>query len=355
MIRTVAKQAALGTQRATAGLLLLDALGLLRKQGEDDVLDRGEFTRRFTELATALRITFRRDEARALDRIAEVLDVDWPTLNEVQRAKVLRDAADVLRGLPVGLRGRTLDRVQAAAIRMERRARVAARREFGLNVPARPPRARIEAATAQSRLTPDFIEGEFERRANKFEEVALLGVLAGINLGQTPAQINTRLAGLTDAFVRRPDYFGGVAASVLNRARTDALLGAFAEVGVATYEVRSARDDRVCPKCWLMDGQRFSVESGTAIMGAAGKARSPRAMLRANPFLRQGRTPTGQQIVYIPGPGGDRQIVAFVAESAAGERPRFRAAWDADRLTKAGIGPPPYHPICRCGVIPVRS
>lgn len=322
------------------------------------MLDRDRFTRRFRELALALGLVFRRDEARALDRIATILEVDWPTLGAEERARVLRRAADVLRTLPSDLRGRTLDRVQAAALRMERRARASARRQFGLRVPSRPPVDRLRAATANARLTPDFVEDEYERRADRFEEVALLALLAGLNAGEDSRQIASRLATVTESFIRRPDYFTGVAASVLNRARTDALLGAFAEVGVDTYEVVAVLDERTCVKCRFMHGHQFTVQSGVDIMNAAGKASSPGAVTRANPFLRQGRTPTGQQIIYIPGPAGRRDIVAFVAKNAEGtadDRGRFRAEWDSDRLTKAGIGPPPYHPICRCTVRPVRS
>lgn len=358
MIRTVAKQAALGARRAASDLLALDILGILRKQDEDDVLEREQLERRFRELAVALGLVFRREESRALERIANVLDVDWPSLSPEARARVLRQAADVLRGVPSTLRGRTLDRVQAAAVRMERRARAAARRQFNLKVPNRPPDDRIRAATAQSRLTPDFIEAEFDRRAERFEEVALLAILAGLQANESAQQIAARLAQTTEGFVRRPSYLTGVAASVLTRARTDALLGAFAEVGIDTYEIVAVLDGATCVKCRFMHGKQFSVQSGVDILGAVGKARTTDAIAKVNPFLRQGRNPSGHQIIYLPGPAGRREIVAFIAENAEGtanERGRFRAEWDSDRLTKAGIGPPPYHPICRCRIKPVRS
>ena len=340
-----------------AGLLLLNALGILPigKQGEDDPLNRGEFTRRMVELATALRLVHRRPEARALERANEALDRDWPALNDAERTRALRRVRDILRGLPKGLRTRTVELVEAAAVRMERRAREAARRRFGFDVPAKLPRAQAEQAVRLAAPTPEFIAEEFGRRADRWDDIAVAALAAALAAGLAGPEITRRLNALARGQVERPEYFGGVAGAVLNRARTGSLLAVFAESNVAQYEVRAVLDPRTCVKCRFMHGKRFTVASGQSLLGRVARTRNPAGIARANPFLRQGRDGAGRQIVYVAGPGGSRRVLAIVTQSAEGkvdEVGRFASALSETQIGALGVGPPPYHPLCRCVIVP---
>lgn len=334
-------------------LALADSLGLLplSKQGDDDVLDRGEFTRRLGALAASLQAILLVEERQAIREIVEILDVDWPQLNARQRGRVLRRAAVVLRNIPQGQGRRLLGRAEAAALLMERRARQAARQRVGLAVQARPRPRDVMQAVRLAAPTPDFIEEEYERRSRAFAGSAAVVVTAALARGRDRTAITESVQSRARVFVDRPDYLEGVAGAVLNRSRTASLLRVYQEVGLRQYEVRSARDADVCDKCLWMDGTVIPIDQSVDLLDRVARSRRPSSIARVNPFLREGRDAEGQRIIYVPGTDGARLTLAVVERSGAGQADefgRFDRAATATRLTRIGIGPPPYHPRCRC-------
>lgn len=351
---------AVAASRSTAGLVFLDALGVLplTKQGEEDPLERDEFTRRMVELATALRVAFRRREAATVSEIEQALAQAWSTIPPADRARALRRVARALADAPRPLRRRVLDRVEAAAVLVARRTREGARRRFRFPIDPRLPRGEARQVLGLAASTPGFIEDEYARRAERWGDVAATAVAAGIAAGLADTDIARRLAATARGLLVRPEYFGGVAAAVLNRARTDSLLALYEEVDVRRYEVRAVLDTRTCVKCRFMHGKRFTIRGGRGLLRRLARLRRVSAIGRANPFLRQGRDAAGRQVIYVPGRRGTRRVVAVVTESAEGRADavgRFAQAWSADRLAEAGVGPPPYHPLCRCVPVPVLS
>ena len=357
MTAPVAKQREVRARTSAPALLLLDALGILPlgKQDEENPLDRDEFTRRLLALAATLQRTTSRNEAKAIRDFAELAERDWPDLSAAERGRAIRRLRNVIDRIPVGLRSRMTDRIEVEALRMERRARDAARRKFNLDIPTRAPRPQIARAVRLLRPTFDFVEDEFSRRAERFNDLAALAIAGSISRGAEAKEITERLTREATALIQRPDYYTAVSGAVLNRARTNAVLGAFTEAKIAKYRVVAVLDEKTCIKCRFMHNTIFTVSSGQAILNSVAGASSPQAIARANPFLRQGRDRAGNQIIYILGPGGSRIVVARVtqnAEGTVGERGRFGKSMSPQQLAKAKLGPPPYHPICRCDVEP---
>jgi hypothetical protein len=350
-------QVTASADRRSTRLVFLAAAGLLplRKQGEGDPLDRGEFNRRFVELSRSLNAVFRRPQADALREIERILEADWQEIPADERQRLIRDAAEAIAAVGRGKRQRVRERVNAAALRMERRVRAAARRQFNLKVRARLPQEQARRAVELALLTPEFIEGEFERRSDRTKDILTVLLAAALASNLASSEIVRRMVARMRALVERPEYFTGVAASVLNRARTHSTMTVFREAGVQIVRVQAVLDEKTCVKCRFMHGTEFPAEPVADLLDRIARARSSKTVNRVNPFLREGRNRAGDPIVYFAKPDGSRETIANIIVSGRGEagnEGRFDNGWSATRLLAAGVGPPPYHPLCRCVLVP---
>jgi hypothetical protein len=334
-------------------LLLLEDKRKVTKQDalDEDVLDRGEFTKRMVALAAALTVILRRQEGAAANRVARLLDRDWARMSARERGRVLRQAAGELAQVPKGVEERLRQRAQAAALVMDRRAREAGRRRNNLDVSRQPSSSQTAQAGRLARPTPEFIVEEYERRGRVFAATAAIALGVGLGRGESATDITERIQGRATAALGRPAYLQGVAGAVLNRARTNSLLNVYREAGTTNIQVLSARDQRTCEKCLFMHGTIFPVEQTFDLMGQVARLRSPAAIAEVNPFLREGVSANGDRVVYVPGPNGARLTLGTVLESRQGQVDRlstFDRTPNPIELLSLGIGLPPYHPICRC-------
>jgi hypothetical protein len=343
--------------RGLRSRLLLSAIGVLPlyKQREDPA-DRKEFERRVLELSAALVALFRDREAQALAEIGRVVRRDWPTLGAEARAAALDDLATIVRSLPTGTQSRLIERVTEAALRIGRDQRTALRRgRARLDIAPRANAAQLARATDLVGHTGAFAGAEYGRRADRLRTSGATAVAAAVAAGRDAEEIAERLGILAARQVQQAVYFTETSAAILNRARTDAALAAFVESKVDRYRVVAVLDEVTCTKCRFMHGHTFPVATGDRILSSAAAAGDPDAVQLVNPFLRSGRDDSGQPILYIPGPRATRRVVARIlasGEGEAGATGRYVDAWRDEELTSAGIGPPPYHPLCRCGVVP---
>lgn len=329
-------------------LAALSAWGILPILKQDDPLDRGDFERRMLALATALSAAMRRSDGAKIAELRRVLRRDWNDLDSQERAAVIRDAARVLRRFPDRVGQQLIDRAERAARVMEQRARESGRRRFNLDIPARlPPSLQSEARRIVDSL-PEFVEEEFERRSNFFI-VAAAALAAGMVRRNVPDdEITQRLIQSATSYVDRPAYPLGLAATVLNRARTASILNAYDEAGLERYRVRAILDDRTCTKCRFMHGKVLRVDRGVDLVRGTMQSRSPERIERVNPFLSEGRNNRGERIVFLQTERGRRVLAREVETGGRGERGRFGSEVSEQTLAALGIGPPPYHPLCRC-------
>ncbi len=333
-----------------AALLLLESKTAVNKQDalDEDVLDRGEFTKRTGALAVALALILQKQESAAASRIARLLDRDWAAMTARQRGAALREAARELAQIPQGVERDLQRKAVAAALEMDRRARVAGRAQNQLDVGIASTAAEKQKAMRFARPTPDFIVNDYKRRGVAFAGAAAVAIGVGLRQGESSSEIAARVQGRATAALGRDFYLQGVAGTVLNRARTSSLLNIFREAGTQFIQVLSARDERTCEKCLFMHGTIFPVPQTFDLMDQVAGLRSPSAIASANPFLREGVTSNGDRVIYVPGGDGARLTLGTVIESRRGQVDRvssFDRTPNPIELLSLGIGLPPYHPI----------
>ncbi|HUU33451.1 MAG TPA: hypothetical protein VMW48_05270 [Vicinamibacterales bacterium] len=336
--------------------MILNAVGLmpLVKGEEDDVLDRGEFTTRLAALAILLQGALRDNEAKALAELRRILNRDWANIGGTARDEQLKRAAAIVANIPADEQAELLRRLQGGAVDMERRARRAAVGQ-GVDAPAKLTEEEVAAAIARVAQTPEAIAGEYARRGDIFAKTAAVIIAAGVAAGLSREEIVERLTARAERAALAPAYLQGVSAATLNRARAGSLFTTYALAGAEVYEISAVLDEKTCTKCRWMHGKRFSMSSAQALMDRASEAGTVAELAEVNPFLREGRDANGNKTIFYVH-GGERVTVATVTQDATGqteERGAFDGESSAEELTEAGIGPPPYHPLCRCTVLPV--
>lgn len=342
---------------AIALLLLLEDKTTVTKQDalDEDVLDRGEFTKRMVALAAALAVVLRGRENAAGRRIARILDRDWPKMTALARGRTLREAARMLQKIPKGAERRLQVRAITAALAMDRRARAAAIQRNNLDVRRHPTPAEENKAGRLARPTDEFIVDEYERRGNVFATTAAIAIGIGLARGQSASDITARVQGRATAALGRDAYLRGVAGAVLNRARNNSLLNVYREAGAGFVQVLSTRSERTCEKCLWIHGTVFPVSGTFDLMDEVARQRTPAAITETNPFLREGVSDNGDRIIYVPGAFGARHTLGTVLESRQGQVDRvssFDRAPNPIELLSLGIGLPPYHPDCQCIPVP---
>jgi hypothetical protein len=114
------------------------------------------------------------------------------------------------------------------------------------------------------------------------------------------------------------NYWQGLAANAMSRSRNFGAIGGFDEAGFTQYEIFSAGDERVCEICSEMDGKTFSVASA---MGQR------------------------QQLINCTNPEDVKQVAPWISSV---DQIISRSSME---LQAAGIGMPPFHGQCRCGII----
>lgn len=121
-------------------------------------------------------------------------------------------------------------------------------------------------------------------------------------------------------------YFEMVVANAVTTARAHGHLRSLSDMGVTRYEIQNPMDSRTCPVCSHMNGKRFTVDQGVAVMRDEQKAKNPQGIKNAHPWV------SAEELISIsPQPGN------------VGEK-------DSGKLASAGICIPPFHGRCRCVV-----
>lgn len=156
--------------------------------------------------------------------------------------------------------------------------------------------------------------------------------------GRVLAWIATEeLAALTLAKLDRPDFhteisvagekYLGIASSVqVSRMSAFGFLAQAAEQGRTAYEISAILDDHTCEVCRHMDGRAFSVDAGLQLAANIMQADSTEAVKQIAPFYAQNKA-------------------SLKALSSLGH----------DDLVERGMILPPFHPLCRCIIVPTSA
>jgi GNAT superfamily N-acetyltransferase len=121
-------------------------------------------------------------------------------------------------------------------------------------------------------------------------------------------------------------YFGIASSVQVSRLSALGFLMQAEEDGIEYYEVSAVLDEKTCAVCQHMDGWSFPVSSGVQLATQIMETDDPEALKAIAPFYAQNK----QGIADLPYYGTDDWV-------------------------ERGMHLPPYHPLCRCIVIPSET
>jgi SPP1 gp7 family putative phage head morphogenesis protein len=177
------------------------------------------------------------------------------------------------------------------------------------------------------------------------------GVDDGLDNATIARDLEKALSGTAAEQTR--SYYTMVASTVTARARAYGELRSFELAGIKRYQVQAVLDEITCSSCRFMHGQEFEVAAALDRFTQAATA-PPSELPDIQPFMSQRRigdtTYLGLRRRHTFEP------IASVDFSAAGKKDlvgTYRIIADGPAIQKLGGGCCPFHPHCRCVLIPV--
>lgn len=312
----------------------------------------GGFDRAVALLAARLRRATEQADADAVRHALQVLDVDWPRTTASERRRLV-SAALVAAGrataiVPARIRAPLGDMADAIV----GSTRTDVRRIQGLAIAAdlNALDRRMIAHVASSHAS--FVRDAYGRRLDAFGEVARRVVARGLEqgLGRDDIASDLERAARAALVSRSPFYWEVVASAFIGQGRSLAQVSSYAEAGIQAYRIEAVLDERTTDICRYLHGKTFVVADALQRFDRVERLAQPEDVKRMLPWVRQERNPETQETrLYVNGARG-RVDLADVVRSARGardERGTFRAIASDSALREVGIGPPPYHGLCR--------
>jgi SPP1 gp7 family putative phage head morphogenesis protein len=321
-----------------------------------DPLDADDFLVIVDRLASELRGATRAEEAAAMQRALQRLDVDWANLSPAGRSSVVRAARQALAPVPDRVLPR-LDHVfEARANSVVKDSRRATVRRFELHIGADLSATDERIARFVRESQANFVRDEYGRRQERFSQRARQIVADGLERGLGQADIVDELSTTLPAEGLRQSraYWDVVSMAFSNRARTLTQVSAFEEARIEQFRFEAILDRVTSRVCRFMHGKVFSVARALDRFRKVESARDPEEIRDLQPFIRVGLNPEGRQTLFYE-KSGKRHLIAEVDEAsdendATGS---FSRSLSTNRLEAAGISLPPLHGRCRSTVLAV--
>ncbi len=286
------------------------------------------------------------------------LDVDWDTLTPTAALAATRAVNEAMRGIP----GKVLPVVEAKMAihvpgmlrRSRRRFATKFRRKISLAFD-KTDKKTVEAINDIGLFARD----EFGRRMDFLQTEMESIVRGGLSIGLRNEDISKQLRDKAqDVGVKQSKhYWRTVANNAMNRARTFGLLTGMDRAGIENYLWSSVMDENTTSVCRLLDGKRFSVQSGldqyTQLRSSI--TSDPEAMTTIMPFVRSRTDSQGRQELFVTHEDGTTTRIATVTVDTRGQKDKrgsFSNVATLPTMNSLGLTMPPIHHLCRSTILP---
>jgi SPP1 gp7 family putative phage head morphogenesis protein len=322
-----------------------------------DPLDRDDFLRIASQVATALQNDARPYEVSAVARAIDAISgVEWASLTREE----MNAAIDAIRSITNDV-GKVVMPSVSETFRITGGRTMAATREsairrFGFTIDTSLAQRDLAAERWIRSLNTLFVRDAYGVRADDLAAIAREVVTNGVEQGLGSSTIAQRLAETVGSRIAQPaSYWQVVATAFSNTGRTFSQIGSFRDAGITSYQFEAVLDEVTTDQCRFYHGQTFSVGDATARIEALTQLTDPEAVKNENPWIRTGRDEEGNRVLYFTR-DGERTTIATIDRSGVGardDRGSYSGAASASQLSGFGIPWPPLHGNCRSTIIPV--
>lgn len=321
-----------------------------------DPLDRGGFDLIVGRLRTALMGVAAEQEAAALRKALQLLDVDWKGMSIAQQDAAVEAARLALGKAADGVLPKVNQQFRIVGPTVVGESRASSIRRFGLQLDVNMTQRDLLAEKFVRESAANFIRDQYGVVRDELSVMAREIVARGMAEGMGSDAIHAELEkALGDKVMKGPGYWQTVAMSFTNQARTFSQLNAYAEAGIQLFDFEAVMDEVTTDQCRFYHGKTFSVGSAQTVMNRLMAAKTPDEVKGANPWVRVGKDESGGKIIYIDRGGGLRTVLASVDRSGYGSKDdvgEYSNAVDTRRLETEGVPFPPLHGHCRSTTVP---
>lgn len=306
-------------------------------------------------LAKALDKAVRGDEAVALRAAIEALDVDWVTMSEAGRDRVIQSARQQISVLPPVVAPKVEDVLRVRADSLISATKQGAIEKYGFSIAGDFDRYDRRTSDFLVRSHGLYIKDEYGRRADALDAYARKVVTDGLEAGLGSEDISAKLAkDVRLAYLGRVEsYWEVIATAFANHARTATQINSFQEAGVITYKFVAVLDQVTTDICRYMDGRTFSTAEAAARQRQIETVEDPEEIKSLRPWVNRGVDGSGNDVLYYK-KGEERITVARIEHSAVGLANAigsFSHGLSDAQLEAAGLSIPPLHGRCRSTII----
>lgn len=284
-----------------------------------------------------------RAEADALREALDVLDVDWASMKPGARDRVVAAAKAALAKPAKTVAPKVEETFTVFGQRIVGATKTDAKRRYKLDIStdldATDEKVIVDAGSSQANFVRDAFGTRSEALSTRVRGVVSAGLEEGLGSGDITARIKDHLG--EEAKARSDAYWGMVAMTFANRARTYGNLAGYAGAGIDYFHFEAVMDERTSVVCRLMHGRRFQVARALDRYKQVERSKDPEAVYDLQPWLRV----SDGQVVYDA--GGKTRRVANLGEDGG-----FSKVMSNAKLEAAGITTPPLHGNCRSTIIP---
>ncbi len=309
-----------------------------------------DYLRILNNLGSATRGLTGAAEADALRNALDVLNVDWTSISEGQRDKVI-NAARASLAKPAGpISEKVTGTFEVEGKKIAGATRASSARSFKLDIETSLTSVDHKVLEATAYSQANYIRDEFGRRADAMSLQAKEIVTSGLSRGLGREAIANALSDKLTEANKSDAYWNVISSTFAARARSYANLSSFADAGIDWFTFEAVMDGRTSVVCRYMHGRRFEVKHAIKAHMHAEDV-GPEV---AQPWLQQGKNEDGEAILYHKTPDGGRKQVAVIHDDGGGKDDAKGSftGWSDGKLQAAGVMTPPLHGNCRSTILP---
>lgn len=202
--------------------------------------------------------------------------------------------------------------------------------------------------------TANFVTDAFRQRSELFSEAARRIVARGFDQGLGPDEIGQDLAKWIQLRGGDPSYYRVVSYAYTVRAEAYGHLSTYKQAGVEAAQVQAVLDEHTTDICRWADGKLVRVGKALDLLKGLEKLEDPQEVKQVNPWVRTRQLEDGKKELYVRGKDDKETVLAEISRSGMGAKDDRGEYTDKVKdILDAGIGPPPFHGLCRSTLVPV--
>lgn len=282
-------------------------------------------------------------EADALRNALDTLDVDWTKMSADGRDKIVSAARDALAAPADYVAPKVADTFTVFGQKIVGDTKTDAKRRYKLDISASLSSVDEKVINAVGASQGNYVRDQYGNRSTalslKVKDVVSSGLEQGLGSADITSNIKDQLG--ESAQARSDAYWGMIAMTFANRARTYGNLSGYASAGIEWFTFEAVMDERTSLICSMMHGKRFQVSKAIDRYNQVEADKDPEAITQLQPWLKA----ADGKISYTI--GDTTHHVASVGAGGAASNVMSDA-----KLEAAGITTPPLHGNCRSTIVP---